>query len=194
MLNSIRYRIKKICNNHFRKSFLKRQNVSGGKNLITKGRIYSLGKGQIEIGDNVEINSSFAVNPTGGGYGTSLNSFDGAVIKIGNNVGISHTAISAMERVEIRDNVLIGTNCMISDTDFHPINSEKRLLNTNDRESTKIAPIKIEENVFIGARSIILKGVTIGENSVVGAGSVVTKDIPANEIWAGNPAKFIKKI
>lgn len=52
----------------------------------------------------------------------------------------------------------------------------------------------IEDNVFIGARCIILKGVTIGENSIVGAGSVVTKSIPANEIWAGNPAKFIRKI
>ena len=58
----------------------------------------------------------------------------------------------------------------------------------------KCAPVVIEDNVFIGARCIILKGVTIGENSVVGAGSVVTKSIPANEIWAGNPAKFIRKI
>lgn len=56
------------------------------------------------------------------------------------------------------------------------------------------APVIIEDNAFIGARSIILKGVTIGANSIIGAGSVVTKSIPANEIWAGNPAKFIRKI
>lgn len=51
----------------------------------------------------------------------------------------------------------------------------------------------INDNVFIGARCIILKGVTIGSKSIIGAGSVVTKNIPEGEIWAGNPAKFIKK-
>ena len=57
-----------------------------------------------------------------------------------------------------------------------------------------IAPVIIEDTVFIGAKCIILKGVTIGQNSIVGAGSVVTKSIPADEIWGGNPAKFIRKL
>ena len=52
----------------------------------------------------------------------------------------------------------------------------------------------IKDNVFIGARCLILKGVVVGENSIIGAGSVVTKNIPDNEIWAGNPAKFIKAL
>lgn len=64
----------------------------------------------------------------------------------------------------------------------------------DDLKHRKCAPVVIGDNVFIGAKCIILKGVTIGENSIVGAGSVVTKSIPANEIWAGNPAKFIRKI
>ena len=151
-----------------------------------------MGDGKYIIGDNVEINSSVRDNPTGGGYLTSLNSLEGATLIIGNDVGISHSAITAKERVEIGNNVLIGTNCMITDTDFHPIDAEQRRI--NDKTAIKSAPIKIGNNVFIGARSIILKGVTIGENSVVGAGSVVTKDVPANEIWAGNPAKFIKEV
>jgi acetyltransferase-like isoleucine patch superfamily enzyme len=58
----------------------------------------------------------------------------------------------------------------------------------------KKRPVVINDNVFIGAHSTILKGVTIGKNSVIGACSVITKDIPDNEIWAGNPAKFIKSI
>ena len=57
----------------------------------------------------------------------------------------------------------------------------------------KQSGIKIGEYAFIGARTIICSNVEIGENSIVGAGSVVTKNIPPNEIWAGNPAKFIKR-
>ena len=55
-------------------------------------------------------------------------------------------------------------------------------------------PVVIKDGAFIGAHCIILKGVSIGEKSVVGAGSVVTKSIPDGEIWAGNPAKFIRRI
>lgn len=58
----------------------------------------------------------------------------------------------------------------------------------------KSKPILIKEGAFIGAHSIVLKGVTIGKYSVIGAGSVITKDIPDNEVWAGNPARFIKKL
>ena len=57
----------------------------------------------------------------------------------------------------------------------------------------KQSRIKIGEYAFIGARTIICSNVEIGENSIIGAGSVVTKNIPPNEIWAGNPARFIKK-
>ena len=56
---------------------------------------------------------------------------------------------------------------------------------------TKIGLINIEDNVFIGARSIIMPGVTVGKNSIVAAGSIVTKDVPPNTVVAGNPAKII---
>lgn len=82
---------------------------------------------------------------------------------------------------------------MVFTTDFHSLDPKTRR-GKDDIMNRVSAPVIIEDNAFIGARSIILKGVTIGMNSVVGAGSVVTKSIPANEIWAGNPAKFIRKI
>lgn len=63
-----------------------------------------------------------------------------------------------------------------------------------DNHTAKCAPIVIKDHVLIGAKSIILKGVTIGEGSVIGAGSVVVKDIPANCIAAGNPCKVIKRM
>ena len=55
-------------------------------------------------------------------------------------------------------------------------------------------PIIVGDDVFVGANSIILKGVIIGARVIIGAGSVVTKNIPSDEIWAGNPAKFIRKV
>lgn len=58
----------------------------------------------------------------------------------------------------------------------------------------KMAKVTIEHDAFIGAGCLILKGVTIGACSIVGAGSVVTKSIPANQIWAGNPAKYIRDL
>lgn len=56
------------------------------------------------------------------------------------------------------------------------------------------SPIRKGDEVFIGADVIILKGVSIGERSIIGAGSVVTKDVPPDKIWAGPPAKFVRKI
>ncbi|MBD8490085.1 hypothetical protein IFO69_15110 [Echinicola sp. CAU 1574] len=67
-------------------------------------------------------------------------------------------------------------------------------LNNIPDRTVKNRGINIEDGVWIGGHCIILKGVTIGERSVIGAGSVVSKNIPKNEVWAGNPAKFIKKI
>lgn len=58
---------------------------------------------------------------------------------------------------------------------------------------TKVGPVKIGSNVFIGARTVVLPGVKIGDNVIIGANSVVTKNIPSGELWAGCPARFIKK-
>jgi acetyltransferase-like isoleucine patch superfamily enzyme len=76
--------------------------------------------------------------------------------------------------------------------DFHPINHSERMAHPNSGYKSK--PIVIRQGAFIGASTIILKGVEIGERSVVGAGSVVTRSIGPDELWAGNPAVFIRKI
>ncbi|OQY60342.1 MAG: acyltransferase [Desulfobacteraceae bacterium 4572_88] len=109
-------------------------------------------------------------------------------ITIGNNVGISGATISSAANVDIGDNVLIGSGAMITDNDAHPINPEKRM---SEAFEAIAKPVKIENDVFIGARSVILKGVTIGKGSVVGAGSVVTNDVEAYAIVAGNPARKV---
>ena len=112
-------------------------------------------------------------------------------IKIGNNVGISNTCLYAAEEIEIGDNVRIGGDTRIYDTDFHSLDAKER---ESKKETIKISPVRIKNNVFVGAHCLILKGVTIGENSIIAAGSVVTKDVPPNQIWGGNPAKCIREI
>lgn len=95
--------------------------------------------------------------------------------------------ISSAESIRIGDNAMLAANVTISDSDWHGIYNRIRPF-----RCTK--PVVIENNVWLGERVIVCKGVTIGENSVIGAGAVVTKDIPANVIAAGNPAKVLKTI
>ncbi len=112
---------------------------------------------------------------------------ENAKIIIGNNVGISGAVISAMCSIKIGNNVLIGSGVLITDNDAHGIAVQHR----NNPSKTIFKEVIIEDSVFIGARSIILKGVKIGKGAVIGAGSVVSKNIPEYSICAGNPAKII---
>ena len=170
----------------------KYRHVLVGANSKINGRIYcvSNSKQGIIIGDNVTINSCLKSNPIGGNERTILFAKGNGKISIGNNCGISNSAIFATKHIKICDNVLIGGNVKIYDTDFHWVDYNKRI----NKEGGQSAEILIKDGVFIGAHSIILKGVTIGERSVIGANSVVTKNIPSDELWAGNPAKFIRKL
>ena len=88
---------------------------------------------------------------------------------------------------------MIASGVRISDNDGHPIDPGARERH-EPITPDETAPVVIGENVWIGARAIILKGVTIGDNAIVGAASVVTKPVPANSVVAGNPAKFVKSL
>jgi carbonic anhydrase/acetyltransferase-like protein (isoleucine patch superfamily) len=81
---------------------------------------------------------------------------------------------------------MIASNTYITDSDWHDI--------YNRISIGKTAPIRIQDNVWIGDSAIICKGVTIGENSIVGAGSVVVDSVPANCVAAGNPARIVKQL
>lgn len=157
--------------------------VKFGKNVSFNGHItldrfkYS----KIEIGNNCIFNSHDAFNRRGTNRCILQTRTDYAKIIIGNNTGFSGVSIVANKEVRIGNNVLIGANVKISDTDGHP-----EVIRSVDE------PVIVGDNVFIGMNSIILKGVHVGDNSTIGAGSVVTKDIPAGAIAAGVPCKVIR--
>lgn len=167
------------------------RDISYGKNLVTFGTIFVRGTGNIKIGNDVRITSCRETNPIGGDCKTILFAKGSGKIIIGDHTGISNAAIVAQEKIELGNNVLIGANCKIYDHDFHSLVFEERMMNVDP--GVKSAPVMIKDGAFVGAHSIILKGVTIGSKSIIGAGSVVTRSIPDGEIWAGNPAKCIQK-
>ncbi len=146
----------------------------------------------IIIGSNSHIRGEIVVFPSGG------------YVQIGNNCFVGENSkIWSKKEVIIGNNVLISHNVNIHDTNSHSIDSDERSKEYLDiisggfrkRDVNVInKSIIIENDVWIGFNSIILKGVRIGKRTIVAAGSVVTKDIPADVIVAGNPAKVVKNI
>ena len=104
-------------------------------------------------------------------------------VMIGDNVTIK-CGVQLWDGVTIEDNVFVGPNVTFTN-DLYP-RSKQHL--------AEYAKTILKKGCSIGANSTIVCGVTIGDNAMIGAGSVVTKDVPAGELWLGNPAKFIKKI
>ena len=111
-----------------------------------------------------------------------------ARIELGEHVGCTSVTLAAANSIVIGNNVLLGANVFIMDTDWHNTNPD-------ERQSFDIIskPVIIENGVFIGYNSVVLKGVTIGENSVIAANSLVMSNIPPNSIAMGNPCKVILK-
>lgn len=111
-------------------------------------------------------------------------------LSIGHHCSITGGSIVATKKISIGNHVMIGSNCLIMDSDFHSLNYHARQ-QTQDQGLSK--PIVIKDHVFIGTQAVILKGVTIGRGAVVGARSVVTKSVPAGAVVAGNPAVVLRK-
>lgn len=171
---------------------LKTHGVEFGKNLQIPGKMSWLIRGaRITIGDNFYLSSGNGVNPIASNLQADVYVEPGATLTIGNNVGMSSTRLWIHESARIGTNVKIGGCVLITDTDAHPMDYVAR---RSSNDGTKSAPVVIEDDVWVGAHCIILKGVTIGARSIIGAGSVVTKNIPADCVAAGNPCKVIKSL
>ena len=168
--------------------------VEYGKGFTSCGKILFrnyAGKKGIILGTHVSINSCVEANPVGGVGKTVLFAGQHGHIEVGNRVGMSNCIVFSQIGITIGEETCIGAGSKIYDTDFHSVNPDCRL---NGNTDIPASPVTIGKRVFLGANVTILKGVTIGDEAVVGAGSIVTKDIPTGEIWAGNPAKCIKKL
>lgn len=147
--------------------------------------------GELTLGKNIVINSGLRLNPTSFGNKSAI--IVKGQLSIGSHVGISNSIIYCSHEIVIGDNVLIGSNSKIFDTDFHDIDSTRRIA-VGDQD-VGFGPVRIGKGVFIGANSIIGKNVKIGDGAVIGAGSVVFNQIiPERTIWIGNPARYLKNV
>lgn len=181
----------KLFDRLYNKFFMAYYKVKCGERFKCIGRLIIQGHGKYEFGNDITIYSKETINPIGGNR-TVFQTIGSGKIIIGDQVGMSHVILCSRSEIKIEDNVLLGAGVKIFDHDFHSINYEQRVENEDIDVKTK--PVLVKEGAFIGAYSIILKGVTVGRHSVIGAGAVVTKDIPDNEVWVGNPAKCIRKL
>lgn len=192
MMSLIKNVVIRIIKLHITNMF-KQQSIIGTKfSVLISARVHNRTKdiSRIRIGDNCELGAKIDID--GDGF-----------LTIGDNTTIRHdSVISSVEGIQIGRNVIISNNCIIRDHNSHPVSVSKRikmsesgfysdLWNIKHARSSKIV---ISDNVWIGERAIILKGITIGEGSIIAAGSVVTKDVPPCSIAAGNPARIVKQI
>jgi acetyltransferase-like isoleucine patch superfamily enzyme len=144
----------------------------------------------VRIGHNCVLVSKTKYNWAGLAKECSVRVEAHAELIIGDNSGFSGVSLYCAKRIVIGRNVCCGANASIWDTDFHPLTPAAR--RSHDVAAIRTRPIEIGDDVLIGAWTIVLKGVSIGDNAVIGAGSVVTKSIPNGQVWAGNPAKFVR--
>ena len=171
--------------------------IDCGKNIEVYGNVLIRGPGKIVIGNQVQlISTSWRASASSLSSKVKLRTYLPAdksknQIILEDGVGLNGTSITARSgTIHIGKNTIFGPDCMLMDSDFHvPWPPDDRNLNPGFELDKDII---IGQNVWVGARTIILKGVRIGDNAVVAAGSVVTKNIPENALAAGNPAKVIK--
>jgi acetyltransferase-like isoleucine patch superfamily enzyme len=143
------------------------------------GRVLVKNLGRIDIGERVRFDARIVP--------TQLSTEIGGTLSIGQKTYLNYGAsIGVQQEVSIGANCLIGQYVIIMDSDYHDL--------VTRAAPGPVAPVIIEDSVWLGARVVVLKGVRIGRGSAVGAGSVVTRDIPSGCLAAGAPARVVRKL
>lgn len=187
---------------HWNRVYFHLLGIEYGRNMLAHNKIYVIGKGSVIIGDDFHFTSGDCVNAICRNIrGVFYTPTKEAIIEIGDRVGISSTCLWAKERITIGNDVNIGGDCLIMDNDAHPVDYMQRRSDFIKNVGKEVyyseigtAPIVIGDDVWIGARCQILKGVHIGARSIIAAGSVITKDIPSDVIAGGSPCKVIRTL
>lgn len=158
---------------------LQRRGVVPGARFFVHGqRPRIVGAGRLRIGTRVNLRGDVAPVRIEVARGAEVILADRAFLNTGVQV-ICHSVI------EIGPHSRIGPDCVLCDTNHHPV---------HEGDAVRVAPIRLGRNVWLGRGVIVLPGVTIGDHAVVAAGSVVAADVPAGEVWRGNPACFAKAV
>lgn len=158
--------------------------ATAGRKLRFANPVRFQGNGAIILGNNIQFGYRL-----GNAWGLPIviqPREANSLISVGSRSTIMNgSCLIAVESISIGSDCIIGAETLIIDSDFHGISPNSRL------KPGKTKMVVISDNVFIGTRVTILKGVSIGSNAVVGAGAVVSKDVPAGAIMAGNPAAVV---
>ena len=172
----------------YREPLLRYRSTTFGRDVTIEGVIPQIyGAGKIHIGDNCVIGST---NTWVVGFPWSGD----AELVIGDRVALGYrTLLSVATHLTIGADTMMAAYVQIFDNPSHPLSPARRLRHEGLRLD-ECAPVTIGRNVWVGAGSMIMRGVTIGDNSVVAAGAIVTRDVPPNTLVAGNPAKPIREI
>jgi acetyltransferase-like isoleucine patch superfamily enzyme len=164
------------------------------KGVVFEGEAYFSGRpiisvagdSELRIGAGVRIASSERANPLACFQPSVLRTLaPGARLVLAQNVGLSAAVLCAGAEIVIGEGTIIGAGAMLLDNDFHAPGPGWEWI---DDVQTRARPIRVGRGVFIGARAIILKGVTIGDRAVIGAGAVITRDVAPGARAVGNPA------
>lgn len=163
------------------------QCVAVGTNFQMEQLPYLSGSGQIVIGDHVRLSGKPSI-----GFSNRLRHAPELVIGHGTFIG-HDCSFAIATAVRIGKHCLLAGGVKVYDVDAHPIDAARRRAEEPfPPENSR--PVIIEDDVWIGTRAMILKGVTIGARSIVGAGAVVTSDVPPDVVVAGNPARVVKHL
>ena len=152
-----------------------------GPRVRAQGRLAVRNDGRMIIHERVQLVSTLVP--------IELVTTPGGTLEVGERTFVNYgTSIAATSRVTIGARCLLGTYNLLMDNDFHHPEPERRMARPDS------APIVLEDDVWLGARVIVLRGVTIGEGSAVAAGSIVTRDVPPRTLVAGAPAKVVRRL
>lgn len=189
---------RRVSRQYLTLTFLRRHGVTADRSVRLNGLpLVSMAAGSsIVLGKSVVLTSRNSHNTLEARGPVILRTLvGGAEILIGDNSGLSSSTISAMVGVSIGSRTLLGGGVVVTDTDHHYVD-----ISPSSRRFAGLPPVSacaavtIEDDVFVGARAIVLKGVTIGRGSVIGAGSVVNNSIPPGVVAAGNPARVLREL